>query len=145
MTGARHDPDVPPAMLALPEGDAVRVASEAELRAALKTLSRTGSGGTIMLSRGPQDHVRATRRGETWSAVARRGGWWTSTTFTASMTTDHGARRARESRAAGTIWRRIAAAITAPPPEYALSTAQVETILVDYLRGGRFSIPVSGA
>lgn len=132
-------------MLALPERDAAPVASEAELRDALKALSLTGWGETVALSRGPKDHVRATRRGEFWSVVMRRGGWWTRAAFTAAMTTDHSAHRVRESRAAGAPWRRIAVAIAAPPPEYALSTAQMETILVEYLRGDGFTIPISGA
>lgn len=119
--------------------------SEDELRNALKDLTLISSGETVYLSRNPKNYIKATRRGNFWSAVTRRGGWWTLASFTAEMTTEYSARRVQESRVAGSLWKRIALTIASPPPEYALSAKQVETIFIEYFVGKHFSIPQSGA
>ncbi len=134
-----------PALLILADKPEVRVNSEAELREALMALSSFRSGQTVYLSRGAKHYIQATREGEFWAVVTRYGGWWTLASFTAGMTTDYSARQVRKSRAAGSVWRRISAWITAPPVEHALSSGQVVTIFVEYFLGKAFSIPRSGA
>lgn len=131
------------ARLEFAENREIWIDSVDTLRAALTGLPHLLPGQEVLLSRAKNHYVMAKRRDEGWSAITRRGGWWTTASFTAEMTTEYSERQVRESRAAGSLWKRIA--LTARPPEYALSTAQIETIFVEYLTGQRFSLPVSGA
>lgn len=143
--GTHRNLDQFDARLALPDNREMRVTSEEDLRDALGALPLVKSGETVCLSRNRKSFIRATRRGDLWSAFTQRGAWWTLASFTAEMTTEYGVRQVRNSRAAGSLWKRIALMVTSPPSEYALSTAQVETIFAEYFVGRRFSIPQSGA
>jgi hypothetical protein len=145
MMGERRNRQQTAAVLRLADDVELRVADQRALREALAALEHLGSGQAAIIARGAKDYIKATRRADLWSVETRSGSWWTLRTFTADMTTDHSAREVRESRAAGSLGRRIVRAIGLPPPEHALSTAEVETLFVEYLLGLRFSIPISGA
>lgn len=121
------------------------VASEEELLAALDRLPLLEDGQTATLMLGYKHFVCATRRGEFWSAMIRRGAWWTLASFTAEMTTDYSERQVKAHRAAASLWKRLAIIFASPPAEHRLSTGQVKTIFVEYFLGKRFSIPQSGA
>jgi hypothetical protein len=121
------------------------VNSEGDLQDALKGLSRLDSGQEVKLVRGPQCYMKATRCGDLWSVTTRNGGYLTLTSFTAAMTTDYSKREVENSRAAGSIWKRIRRSISTPSPERSLSETQVQTLFGEFFLGARFSIPQSGA
>jgi hypothetical protein len=118
------------------------VSSRAELADGLKALALLNSGESARLSRGAENYAEATRHGELWSAVARRGGWWTLHSFTAELTTDYCERQVRESRAAGSLTKRLALIFASPPAEFQLSTGQVKTIFTEFFLDKPFSIPM---
>lgn len=127
------------------DGGLVPITGEGQLKAALKALPLLDSGQTASLVRGPKHYIRATRRGDSWSAEVRRGGWWTLAAFTAGMTSEHSERQVRESRRAGSLRKRLVSMFRSAPPEKRLSTDQVRTIFTEYLLGRNFTIPLSGA
>lgn len=99
----------------------------------------------MVLARSPQDYIRAVRHGDFWSVTTRNGGILSVGSFTASGTTDYSDKTTRESRAAGSLRKRLKQWAVSPYPERALSTAQVQTLFVEYLLERKFSIPLSGA
>lgn len=121
------------------------VTGEGDLRSALEGFPAFTTGKAAVLARGPQDYIKAVRHGELWAVTTRKGSLLSLGSFTAELTTDYSERTTRESRTAGPLWSRIRRWAASPYPERALSTAQVETLFVEYLLGRKFSIPFSGA
>lgn len=139
----RDNPQLCEALLILAGDRQLRVTNALQLAEALKSLALLNSGESARLSRGDRDYAEATRHGDFWSAAARDGGWWTLQSFTAEMTTDLSERQVRESRAAGSLRRRLALTFASPPPEFQLSTGQVQTIFTEYYLDRPFTIPRS--
>jgi hypothetical protein len=131
------------ASLSLPLGH-VEIGSESQLHKALQSLASFQDGQEAVLCFKPQHYIKATRKGEFWSVVMRRGAWWTMKQFTAGMTTDYTDRETRIRREAGSFWKRLFF-VANVRPEDALSIGQVESLFVSFLTGARFSVPVSGA
>jgi len=134
-----------PATLTLASDEQFAIERESDLHAALEGLSRVPSGQGAKLVRGPKHYIEAVRCNELWSVTTRRGSNFTLASFTAELSTDYSDREAKESRAAGSIWKRIRRTILSPSPERSLSTAQVRTLFAEFFAGRRFSIPQSGA
>jgi hypothetical protein len=141
------DPEtgVRPATLTLGGDQQFAIERESDLLAAFEGLSRLSSGQAAMLVRGPKHYIEAVRHDELWAVTTRRGGYFTLASFTAALSTDYSDREVKESRAAGSIWKRISRRILSPAPERSLSTAQVRTLFTEFFLGKRFSIPQSGA
>lgn len=137
--------EVDEATLILADVRRVEVSSERQLQHELEALSQLQTGQTATLERGPTDYIRATRQGEFWSIVVRRKGMWIAQSFTAGMTTEYSERRVREVREAGSLVAKVFQSMRSPAPEFALSSAQVQTVFVEYLQRRKFSIPFSGA
>jgi hypothetical protein len=133
------------AVLTLGDAPGVSIAGSGELTEALETLPLLEPGQTASLLRGPKHYIRATRQGDFWSVVIRRGGWWTLGSFTAGMTGEYCERRVREIRAAGSLRKRLALMFRSAPPEEQLSVGQVRTLFTEYLLERNFTIPRSGA
>lgn len=110
------------ALLALGDGQEAWITSEEALSEALRALPLVESGRTVSLARGAKTYVRATREGNYRSAVPWLGGWWTLGAFTADMTSEYSALQVRESRAAGSLWKRLAPTFASASPEVELST-----------------------
>jgi hypothetical protein len=123
----------------------ISVVNEAGLRETLTRLSLLDAGQEVGLRRGAKDYIKAIRRDDLWSVTTRHGSYLTLASFTASSTTDYSDRRARAMRNASSIWGHIKQSFLTPPPEWSLSTAQVQTLFIEYFLGKRFSIPQSGA
>ena len=119
--------------------------SDKDLKAAYAYLPMLLSGQTATLSRGPRHFVKATRRGDFWSAVYRKGGWWTYQAFTADMTTAYSERLVQERRLRNSILKSFLAKFRGPPAEYGLATSQIETVFHEFYVNRRFSLPTSGA
>jgi hypothetical protein len=133
------------ATLTLAGDQPVAIERESELQVALNSLSGLASGEAATLVRGPRHYIEAVRHGELWSVTTRGGGYSTLASFTAALSTDYSDRAARESRAAGSLRSRIQRSILSPSPERSLSTAQVQTLFVEFFLGKRFNIARSGA
>ena len=127
------------------EGETWTIDNERSLHAALERLPLLTVGQEVVLARGPKHYIKAIRRGDHWSASVRKGSFLTLGSFTAGSTTEYSDRQVKESRAAGSIWKRIAQLISSPPAEYALSVTQVRTLFGEFLAGKKFSIPQSSA
>ena len=131
--------------LQIADAPPILLVSDNDLKAAFADLPLLIPGQTATLSRGPRHFVRVTRRGDFWSAVYRKGGWWTFRSFTADMTTAYSARQVQENRLRNSLFKSFLAKFRRPPPEYALATSQIETIFIEFYTNRRFSIPTSGA
>ena len=133
------------ASVLLPDGSRIAVADAGHLKCLLKGLPLLQSGETITLSRDHRAYIRAHKHGDGWSAVTRRGGWWTVASFTAEMTTGYSEHLVRRNRTAGSPWRRLVSMMSKPSAERSLSMSQIETIFFEFFEEKRFSIPQSGA
>lgn len=134
-----------PATLTLGINPQFAVERQSDLHAALECLPHLSSGQTAKLVRGPKHYIEAVRHNDLWAVTTRRGSYFTLASFTAEMSTDYSDRQVKESRAAGSIWKRIKRSILSPSPERSLSTAQVRTLFAEFFAGRTFSLPQSGA
>lgn len=132
-------------VLTLAEGRPLTVERESDLLEALVGLSGLRSGQEAKLGRGSKHYIKAVRHNDLWAVTTRNGGYLTLTSFTAALSTDYSDREVKQSRAAGSIWKRIERSIFSPSPEKSLSTAQVRTLFTEFFFGKRFTIPQSGA
>ncbi|MDN4630305.1 hypothetical protein QCD71_02155 [Sphingomonas sp. PsM26] len=136
---------VQPATLILPIDQRFEVEREEDLHAALEGLSLLSSGQAAKLIRGSDHFIQAVRHEDLWAVTTRKGSYFTLASFTAAMSTDYSDREVKESRAAGSIWKRIKRSILSPAPERSLSTGQVRTLFSEFFAGRKFSLPQSGA
>jgi len=120
------------------------VERESDLLEGLVGLSLLRSGQEAILARGSHHYVKAVRHNDLWAVTTRSGGFFTLASFTAELSTEYSDREVKESRAAGSIWKRIKRSILSPPPERSLSAAQVKTLFAEFFLHKKFSIPQSG-
>jgi hypothetical protein len=140
------DPHSEPLLLKAGDSPAKQITTMAELRLELAELDRLRDGQSVLLQRTPKHYIRAIREGALWSASYRNGGFWTVKGFSTEGTTEYCDRKAKESRAAGTLRNRIRVALASPPPECALTTKQIQDLFESYLCGTKFPIaPGMGA
>ena len=132
-------------VLTLAEGRPFTVQCESDLLEAMVGLSGLRSGQEAKLGRGAKHYIKAVRHNDLWAVSTRSGGYRTLASFTAALSTDYSDREVKQSRAAGSIWKRIVRSIFSPSPERSLSTAQVQTLFTEFFFGKRFSVPQSGA
>ncbi|WP_152997958.1 hypothetical protein ACNFJ7_04375 [Sphingomonas sp. HT-1] len=137
--------EVQPATLSLPLDQKFMVERGSDLHAALKGLPDLSSGQSAKLERGPKHYIEAVRHGDLWAVRTRKGSYFSLASFTAELSTDYSDRKVKESRAAGSIWKRIKRSIMSPYPERSLSTEQVQTLFAEFFAGRKFSLAKSGA
>lgn len=145
LISASHGHRCERARLIMATGGPLAVERESDLHDALAGLSQLSPGQEARLTRGPTHYIKAVRCNALWAVTTRHGGYLTLASFTAASTTDYSDREVKESRAAGSIWKRIRRSILSAPPERSLSTAQVRTLFTEFFLGQKFSIPQSGA
>ncbi|WCT73241.1 hypothetical protein PQ455_16725 [Sphingomonas naphthae] len=128
---------IEPATLYLGNRPALLIADETTLNTELADIDNMYDGGIVILGRSPRHWIKAVRKSDLWSVSFRAGPFWTLSGFAAGET-DYSSRMVERSRVSGS---RLKAALTAPPPENALTAKDVAGLFVAYLLGTKFPIP----